>query len=405
MTLFYCPLESYVERYTTQWAAPKTGWLERNWIRAGLDYVRVNGDAEAAKPMPMKAGVVLDPIRRSRFAFSQVSELLGRLAAGEIKNDDVLYFDDFWHPGIEALPYACHILGVKPRMYAFLHAQSVDEFDFTYGMRQWMRHFERGIGEALAGIFVCGPCLRDLVVQGGIAPATKVHITGHPFNSTEVLERMPAWYRQSPSGRPRQDKVVYSSRWDREKNPKFFLQVAERVIQHNPHAQFVVCTGAARLRSNDPTSLVALEQACSDYPKNILLRQSLTKEEYYAELCSAKVQMNTADQDFVAITLLESSVAGCYPLYPYFRSFPETFLHKPGFMYERLDAAHATNMLVSVLLRNDLWSEQAITARQWLHHRYDTSWLRMLRCMGLAEGLCVTEQENQEANRDPYQEE
>jgi len=40
--LYYCPLETYKERYTMQWAAPKTGWLERNWIAHKIPYTRID---------------------------------------------------------------------------------------------------------------------------------------------------------------------------------------------------------------------------------------------------------------------------------------------------------------------------------------------------------------------------
>jgi len=294
---------------------------------------------------------------------------------GEISSEDVIYFDDFWHPGLESLPYAFHLLGIKPKMYAFLHAQSVDEFDFTYPMRGWMRFFEKGIAEVLSGIFVCGPCLRDLVVFGGIAPKEKVFITGHPFSSEEVRERMPTLPLT------RDNTVIFSSRWDREKNPLFFLKVAEQVVKINKNVKFIVCTSAERIRSNFPEALEKLNQCTSQYPNNILLKEGLTKEDYYEELCKAKIQMNTADQDFVAITLLEASVAGCYPVYPYFRSFPETLRYKPEYMYNRLDVEDAVKKVLKIVQRDDLWTEEEIEKRSWIHTRFDTSFMRMYNTM------------------------
>ena len=379
--LYYCPLEGYKERYTMQWSAPVTGWLERNWLRAGVDYFRVD-PASGQAPRTIKSGCVLDAVGRSAFCFSQIVELLRLAEVGELTSDDVIYFDDFWTPGFEALPYALTLLGVKPKMYAFLHAQSVDEFDFTYPMRHWMRHFERGMSEVLDGIFVCGPCLRDLVVLGGIAPKEKVHITGHPFCSEEVMERMPTWYRDGEQY-TRQDQVIFSSRWDREKNPSFFLDVARCVLARRSNTRFVVCSSALKLRSNDQALLELLEQHCHDYPGQIVLREGLSKEEYYAELCRSKVQMNTASQDFVAITLLEASVAGCYPVYPWFRSFPETFLYKPEYMYQMLHAPSAADMVCRILDRDDLWTTEQITDRAWIYNRFDSSWIRMLNVMGL----------------------
>jgi len=373
--LFYMPLESYKERYTMQWSAPETGWLERNWRSVGFHYTRIDGDA-TERTQSIKTGSVVDGIGRSRHCFSQVQQILTLAEQGCIDDKDVIYFDDFWHPGIEALPYAFHLLGIKPKMYAFLHAQSVDEFDFTYPMRGWMRHFEKGIGEVLDGIFVCGPCLKDLVVFGGIAPAYKVHTTGHPFSSDEVLERMPGRMRVK-----RLNNVVFSSRWDNEKNPEFFLKVAEEVILNNTEAAFTVCTSAEKLRSNDERNLILLQQYMAKFPDNIFLKEGLTKEEYYQILSDSKIQMNTADQDFVAITLLEASVAGCYPIYPYFRSFPETFEYQKEYMYPRLDVMGAAEMVLDVLEREDLWDAKNVVSRSWIHDRFDISWKYMLHMM------------------------
>ena len=136
--LFYMPLEPYKERYTVQLSAPNTGWLESRWRQHGVNYHRVEGKSLNDE---IKTGSVLDATGRGYWACSQVMELLRYVNEGLVSDDDVIYFDDFWHPGISALPYAFHLIGINPRMYAMLHAQSIDPFDFTYPMRGWMRHY------------------------------------------------------------------------------------------------------------------------------------------------------------------------------------------------------------------------------------------------------------------------
>lgn len=388
--LYYLPLEGYKERYTLQWSAPKTGWLERNWIRAGVDYKRIDSDLPVRT---IKSGAVLDAVGRSLHCFEQIKELLLLAEGGAIKDTDVILLDDFWTPGLEALPYAFHLLGIRPRCYAFLHAQSVDEFDFTYPMRSWMRPIERGFGEWLDGIFVCCPTLKDLVCFGGIAKSWKVHVTGHPFSSEEVMERMPHWYKvmilsQCFNLLPKQilerkNQVVWSSRFDAEKNPMFFLTIVEQMIRENADVKFVVCTSAPKLRSNYTAALDRLRFLAATNPTQLEIREGLSKEEYYATLCESKIQFNCASQDFVAITLLESAVAGCYPIYPYFRSFPETFLWEQEFLYQHLDIQDAVGKIKQVLARDDLWTPDAIKKRSWIYKRFDYSWMRMLNKMGI----------------------
>lgn len=376
--LYYVPLESYKERYTCQLSAPKVGWLERNWIESGIEYKRINGTDYDTKNI--KTGVVLDAVRRSRFAMSQIDTVLLLADSGVITNEDVFYFDDFWHPGIESLAYAFHVLGIKPKMYGFCYAQSVDEFDFTYPMRDWIRHFERGIGRVLDGIFVANTLLKNLLVDASISSPDKIHVVGLVFDSSEVKKRMEKCEKIN--------QVVYSSRWDNEKNPNVFLKTVDEVMKHRQDVVFVVCTSAKKVRSNNPDLLVLLQQYQLMYPNNLIVKEGLSKEEYYRELSRSKIQVNTADQDWVSFTLLEASVAGCFPLYPYYRSFPETLRYEREYLYERFNYREIAYRIENRLSNPMNWSDEAIANRSWIHSRYDDTWKRMLAVMGLISTEC-----------------
>lgn len=383
--LYYLPLEGYIERYTSQWSAPKTGWLERNWIAAGVEYFRIDPG------MPVRTithGAVVDAVGRTEFCFQQIRQLLQLMEQGVITSDDVIYLDDFWTPGLPALFYAMDVMNVRPKVFAFLHAQSVDEFDFTHRMRRWLRPIEAGITNALTGVFVCCPLLKTLMLDGGLGDDSKIHVTGHPFSSEEVMERMPAWYRIARTGRrmtipDRKNQVVWSSRFDAEKNPHFFLEVAETIMKEQKDTTFVVCTSQPKLRSNDPTTLEALAKLQLKYPYQMQVREGLSKEQYYDILTESKVQFNCANQDFVAITLLEASVAGCWPVYPDFRSFPETFgTRGQHYMYRHLDSGNACGAIRFALsLSQEHFTPSAIRTRSWIHSRFDVAWIRQLRAM------------------------
>lgn len=364
--LFYLPLEPYPERYTIQLSAAKTGWLERNWIKEGVDYYRVEG-----KPLTSEItkGSVLDANGRGYWACSQIMEILRLLNTGEITSDDCLYFDDFWHPGIEALPYSFHLTGIKPKMFAMLHAQSIDPYDFTYPMRNWMRPLEVGIGRFLEGIFVASTCLKDLCIHFGVGTVNTVHICGLPYSSEEVKEHFP----QVLPGKKKQ--VVFPSRWDTEKCPFLFLEIMGEVMKHRNDIQFVVTTSAKRLRSNEPDLLVLLNSYLNTFPQNLTLKEGLTKEEYYYNLLESRIQLNTADQDFVSWTLLESTTCGCIPLFPYYLSFPEALGFRTRYMYGKNDARHAATKIMYFI---DLDKEEDMS---WVYKKFDSSWKRMLQVM------------------------
>lgn len=390
--LYYLPLESYRERYTAQLSAANTGWLERKWIKYGVEYQRVD-TPYGTELESIRTGVALDCFRRSKHSLIQIQQLLIMLEEGEILNGDTIYLDDFWTPGIEAVRYCADLMKIKLHIYANCWAQSVDEFDFTYKMRGWIRWFERGCAYIYDGIFVATSMLKDLLVFNNVGPHNKVHVVGHPWDTEEVMSRMPVKYQAFVKGEgevyPRENAVVWSSRWDSEKNPRCFLEVAEDVIKKVPNVQFYICTSSPKLRSNDPRLLKVLDGYLTEYPDNIFLKENLTKEQYYEILTRSKIQFNSAKQDWISYTLLESSVAGCYPIYPYWRSFPEVLGDSKGETFLYQDDGDAVRKIVRIL--TDKWvqgwlgTQGDIVDRSWVHTRFDWTWLRMLKIMGLAE--------------------
>ena len=249
-------------------------------------------------------------------------------------------------------------------------------------MRYWMRDFERGIGKILSGIFVNSDLLKELLIGSGIGTEETVHVIGHIFCEEEVRERMPpppmlGW----PIPPKRENTVVFSSRWDDEKNPLFFLEVVRRVMYLRQDIKFVICTSSKKLKSNNFNNLGDLQRALNQFPNNLFLKDGLTKEEYYMELLKAKIQINTASQDWISIALLEASVAGCYPLYPYFRSFPQAFRNDMRFMYEHSILKSAVKKLQNIIDTPILWSKESIQARAWIHQRHNMSWARMINIM------------------------
>jgi glycosyltransferase involved in cell wall biosynthesis len=363
--IIYFPLEPLKERYTLQLSAAETGWLERRWIAAGIPYMRIEG-------LPLrdhiKSGVVLDANGRGYWATSQIQKFLWLLDAGCIKSDDVLFFDDFWHPGISALPYSFALTGIHPKMFAFCYAQSVDPFDFTYPMREWMRHFEIGIGKILSGIFVTSTALKDSLVYAGIGTKETVHVTGLLYNSEEVQSH---WKFPLPK---KKNQVIYVSRWDKEKRPDIFLKIVDEVCKQRTDIKFVVSTSFKELKSNDKNLTNDLAVYLKTYPNHLELRENQTKEEYYQNLLESKVQINTADQDWVSWTLLEATTCGCIPLYPYFLSFPEALKYNTRLMYEKNDVKDAAKKVMDLI-------DYPTLRLSWVYERFDKSWERALSVM------------------------
>jgi len=329
--LFYFGLEPLAARYTKQ--------LCEDWFPKAVAavspstlFVKIEGCQVEAQ---ITVGAVLDATGRGMYACRQVENFMREIRSGSVSNDDAIFLQDFWTPGFEAVPYALHLYGLTGvKIYSMLHAQSVDEYDFTWGMRHWMRPMEVGLSRVHTAVFVGSTIHRDqLRVAGFECP---IHVVGLPISVSAVEAQMPAMLSQ------RERKVVFTSRLDREKNPRFMLEVARLFLLRYKDWTWCVTTSAADFRSNEPETLKEIVEFAQDEPRFKLL-SGLTKEQYYNELATAAIQFNCSLQDYVSWTLLEACIAGCNLVYPHFRSFPEILPAQN--MYQAFDMRSVLRLL------------------------------------------------------------
>lgn len=337
--LYYLPLEPYPERYTFQ----LQGWTENTLRRRNTEYHIVSGEKVTQS---ISTGVALDAHGRSVYALTQTAYLIKLL--GEMDQNDVIYMQDLFQPGYEALPYVLDQLPASRRPRIFTHnlAQSVDPDDFTFSMRGWMRHFEHIVDHTATCVFVASTCHKEMMRIAQLEG--RVEVVGLAFDRDAVR----ALLGIEPSLlHNRNRRIVYTSRFDKEKQPHFFLDMVEVIKNNKQHPlnefEFMVCTGAEHLRSNIPD---VIERAWTFYERGWLdIREGLDKRQYYTILANSRVQVNTALQDFVSNTLLESSALGTPTLAPAFRSFPEAFQNRPEQMFipwSLEDAINKLNQLV-----------------------------------------------------------
>ena len=315
-TVWYFGLEPLKARYTYQ--------LSKEWMPATfapyekaekLKFIDVPGEFD--HDQQIKVGAVLDAVGRGKFAMSQCSNFLDMLNLDLVKDNDVLFLQDYWHPGIESILYALDLYGIRVKIYAMLHAQSVDEYDFTWPMRNWMRGFELGLDKRMTGIFVGSTIHRDQLRAAGFeAP---IHVVSLPLHKQLTEAKLPGYRKNEWTKKP---VVVYSSRLDKEKNPFFMMQVAEEFLKQNENWEWHVTTSGKSFKSMLPGVIEAMNELANRQPRFKLLN-NLTKEEYYTELADAKIQFNSSLQDYVSWTVLESTTFGCDVIFPDFRSFPE----------------------------------------------------------------------------------
>lgn len=324
--LFYMGLESYEARYTLQLQE----WNERVFKEHGIDYEIIKGE-ELDNSKAIVTGSVLDAHGRSYYSLSQTMNLVQKMKNGEITSDDVIFYEDMFTPGLECLPYIMDQSPPEYRPKVFLRflAQTTDPDDFLIreGMFDWMRRYEQMVDEFVTGICVAS---EEFVAHLRTAGFKKpIYVTGLPFGKSEVQERVPA---PKPL-KERTKRVGFAARWDDEKQPHFYMDLAEEFYKIDPNTEFAIFCGHPELKSSDQEYVdraLALQEGNT---ANFKIYTGLKKNDYYNLLADSQVLFNCALQDWVSNTVSEADTLGTLTLYPAYRSFPEVFANNGRHLY------------------------------------------------------------------------
>lgn len=325
--LFYMGLEAYNARYTLQ----LTEWNRRVFERRGYDVVYVPGET-LDNSQKIVTGQVLDAHGRSYFGMSQMMNLVKMMQQGEVTSEDVIYFEDMFQPGIESLPYIIDQCDEDnmPRIFVRCLAQSIDPDDFVHvwGMDKWMRAYEQMVCASVTGVLATNEeMVAHMKIAGWDTPI--YNISGLAFGKSEVIERVGGKIKPFNDRRLR---VVFSARWDQEKQPDFYMDLIEawNVRYPSKDVEFVICSGG-ELKSNNDSYMARTRKMAED--GKLVIYDNLDKNKYYEIVNDSRVVFNCALQDWVSNTVSEADALGCNVLYPAYRSFPETFANDPERLY------------------------------------------------------------------------
>jgi hypothetical protein len=278
---------------------------------------------------------------------SQLMNLIRMMKAGECSNEDIIYFEDMFQPGIESLPYILKQIpeSLRPRIFVRCLAQSIDPDDFVHvwGMSDFMGHYERMVDSFVDGVLATNEeMVMHMKIAGWKAPI--YNISGLAFGKAEVQSRVSSikpW-------RERKSRVVFSARWDQEKQPDFYMDLIESWHKHHPEmaVEFAVCSGG-KLKSNSESNMQRTRdlQAAG----KLVIYEDLEKNDYYNIVNDSRVVFNCALQDWVSNTVSEADALGCNVLYPAYRSFPETFSNDHSRLYVPWSIEDALNKLEILL--------------------------------------------------------
>ena len=378
-------LESYEARYTLQ----LTEWNKRVFDHRRMKVVYVPGET-LDDSNQIVVGQVLDAHGRSYFAMSQMMNLVRMMQQGEVTNEDVIYFEDMFQPGFESLGYIITQVpeNLRPRIFVRCLAQTIDPDDFVHvwGMQKWMSEYEQMVNTIVAiskGAVLASN--EEMVMNMKIAgwTANIYNVSGLAFNKQEVRERVD---HNLILFNKRKMRVCFSSRWDQEKNPDFYLQLIKEWHARYPkemfgEVEFSIFTGST-LRSNKQ-EFVDMAKAMQK-EKLLTIYENLSKNEYYRLLTDSRVLVNTALQDWTSNTVSEADALGCNVLFPAYRSFPEVFANDYERMYVPWSIEDVINKLESLLDKSHKnmgkisdWTDKTVDRICDIIEGKGEQWLRM----------------------------
>lgn len=158
-------------------------------------------------------------------------------------------------------------------------------------IRQFPDHHPRGLAEAIAA---------------------KSSVLHPPFDPV-VFDRL------SVTRGPR-CRIVWPHRWEHDKAPETFFQVAERLAGEGLDFEVAVA-GQAFAETAE-----AFEGAGRELGDRLVhLGQPDSREDYAALLASSDVAVSTAVNEFFGLAMVEAAYAGCLPLVPDCLAYPELY--------------------------------------------------------------------------------
>jgi glycosyltransferase involved in cell wall biosynthesis len=326
VTLWYLPLERLEERYTAQQYFWMLNAIEAAGLRCAVLPDRpLSRETEGHQFLPWAS--------RCHVALEQSAHLVKAFHSGGVKDGDAILFADLWHPGLEAAAYLRDLLPRPVRLYAIHYAGPFDPHDQTASLGYWGGYQEAAWLHALDGVFVGSQAHYTLIARGLAALAvrdrerllTKVHITGLPFDSSDVRALAASETFAGGADRrtlaPPRLTVLWPHRLAPEKDPEAFYTLARRLAPEFPKVRWLVTSSRQGQRAILPAPVEF---------------ESVSKAAYYATLASAAVMVSTAYQETFGYTIHEAAALGTPVLCPRRACYPER-LADPVHLYDTAD--------------------------------------------------------------------
>jgi glycosyltransferase involved in cell wall biosynthesis len=329
--IFFVPIEPIKARYSIQWNA----WFKQFFEEENIPYEFIIPENDLGQGI-IREGQFLDVIGTNFYKSQQLSILCQKLNTGEIKDNDVILFSDYWFPGVEMLFYIRDAMKLKFKIAGILHAGTWDNEDFLFqvGMTRWARNIEKSWIEQADIIFVATEFHKKLIC-GGINwdlnswKANTIKVVPFPikedisvYSDPEVFEKL--------KDNTNTKIIVFPHRLAPEKQPDKF----DVLFNLHPDLSY-------RFSPIKTATFGGMD----------------SKELYYSALAKSTFSISFALQETFGIAMFESVIHGSIPIVPDRLSYKE--LYPPIFKYSYIKNEPEVNTVYNKI--NSLWYDMPLT--------------------------------------------
>lgn len=228
----------------------------------------------------------------------------------EIKfnNEDVIFFSDFWFPGLDLIKLYLDSLNIKIYYSSFLHGASFVEGDLM--SNSWCSHIENAWMDIYDSILIQTEYSRTNIRNN--AHFEKCVIVGSPFNSNQYTNNEIKKYD-----------IIWPHRLSEDKGFTEFLNLLDYLTQY----KVIVTVPFSKNTKNDNIELLKT--------KNVTISFDSKNEVHKTNISSAKIVLSTAKQETWGYAVMESVAAGAIPIVPNKACYP--YLYSDMFRYNSLE--------------------------------------------------------------------
>jgi hypothetical protein len=292
--VFIFALEPLDSRYTKQWYDEVPRQFN---LHTGKDAITVVGKQRSQSTTK---GAFLDFADTNYWKSTQLAEFTNMMQKGNVPDDAVLLFTDFWNPTIIQVAYMRDLLGKKWKIHSIAHAGAYDPSDILgYKMGSWSHDFERSLYFASDKTYFATEFHRKVFIAGldiKQEQEGRAVVAGQPY---KYLNTTLAEFDSTD----KTDTVMWPHRYNDDKQP----EIAED-----------------------------LSRVFSVF---ITQKHQLKKNEYYAKLAKSKIVFSCSLHENLGMSMIEGTLVGCLPIAPDRAAYSEIYM--PEFLYP----AHWTESL------------------------------------------------------------